>query len=110
MKRIAYAEVSGPEAKGSANINQLDDGRYELVLSDFWVAPGAPDVRVAISPETDGQPKASTIDLASYNYNEKKHQILLDETVALDKIKTVIIYCKKFNVHFGHGMFSFESN
>ena len=29
--------------------------------------------------------------------------------MALDEIKTVIIYCKKFNVHFGHGILRFES-
>ena len=109
MKKIAYTEVNGPEAKGLATLNQLVNGRHELVLSDFWVAPGAPDVWVAISAETDGQPKANTIDLAPYNYQENEHRILLDDTMALDEIKTVIIYCKKFNVHFGHGILRFES-
>lgn len=110
MKRIASTKVSGPEAKGSAIINQLDNGKHELVLSDFWVAPGAPDVWVAISPETNGQPKASTIDLISYNYGNDIHQIILDEQIAIHEVKTVIIYCKKFNVHFGHGILKFESN
>ncbi len=110
MKKIASTEVSGPEAKGPVIINLLDSGRHELVLSDFWVAPGAPDVWVAISPETDGQPKADTINLVSYDYDEDVHRILLDEHIAIDEVKTVIIYCKKFNVHFGHGILKFESD
>ncbi len=110
MKRIAYTEVTGPEAKGNASINQLDNGRYELTLSDFWVALGAPDVWVAISPEIDGIPGVNKIDLASYAYNDNEHRFLLEETIDLDEIKAVIIYCKKFNIHFGHGVLNFESN
>ena len=55
MEIIASAQISGPEAKGNAQIIQKEDGKYELQLSNFWVAPGAPDVRIVFSQNLDGQ-------------------------------------------------------
>ena len=50
MTEIAKAVIAGHEAKGNASIVQADDGSLKIKLTDFWIAPGAPDVRIVISP------------------------------------------------------------
>ncbi len=109
MNIIASTHIQGPEAKGSAKIVQLENNQYQLTLKDFWVAPGAPDVWIAVSPQTHGQPDSSTIDIAPYDYRKTNHELALPEKLSIKEITTIIIYCKKFNAHFGHGILTLEN-
>lgn len=104
MKVIARAAIDGPEARGNAEILHLEDGTFQLHLHDFWVAPGAPDVRVVLSPQLNGQPDDSMIEVAPYEYGSNEHSYSLPGGIALQEMKTIIIYCKQFTVHFGHGV------
>ncbi len=39
----------------------LDDGTHQLQLTNFWVAPGAPDVRIVFSKDAKGHIDNETI-------------------------------------------------
>lgn len=104
MKVVAKAKIEGPEAKGDAKIVQNQDGSFELQLIDFWVAPGAPDVRIVFSEDPNGEISEDAIReitlLPGGNFSQK---FPIDHLDDFDAIKTLIVYCKQFFAHFGHG-------
>ncbi|MEZ4795532.1 MAG: DM13 domain-containing protein [Flavobacteriaceae bacterium] len=104
MKTIATARIQGPEAIGDAKIVQLDNGNYQLQLVNFWVAPGAPDVQIVFSEDANGVIAEHNIrfiaKLPSGNFSQ---HFPIDHLEDLDKMKTLLVYCKQFFVHFGHG-------
>lgn len=61
MKTIATARIEGPEAIGDAKIVQLQDDSYQLQLTDYWIAPGAPDVQIVFSKNPEGHIKNDEI-------------------------------------------------
>ncbi|MCB0388799.1 MAG: DM13 domain-containing protein [Winogradskyella sp.] len=105
MKVVATARVEGPEAKGDAKIVSLENGTHELQLTDFWVAPGAPDVKIVFSQDPNGVITNDTIryiaDMPSGNFSKN---FSIDHLDDLAQIKTLIVYCKQFFAHFGHGI------
>lgn len=104
MKTLAKATIEGPEAKGDAKIVQNQDGSFELQLIDFWVAQGAPDVRIVFSKDPNGKISEDTIReitlLPDGNFSQNFPIDYLDD---FDAMKTLVVYCKQFFAHFGHG-------
>ena len=109
MKVIASAEISGPEARGKAQIIWKEEGQYELQLSQFWVAPGAPDVRVVLSQNANGQIDESMREVGPLPGGNFETSLPFDNIEYLLQMKTIIVYCKKFSVHFGHGELKFQN-
>ena len=104
MKTIAIARIEGPEATGDAKIVALDDGTYQLQLINFWVAPGAPDVRIVFSTDPDGHIDDGTIRfIANMPAGNFEQNFPIDHLDDFDEMKTLIVYCKQFLAHFGHG-------
>ncbi|MGI9595655.1 MAG: hypothetical protein ACR2QK_05825, partial [Acidimicrobiales bacterium] len=60
---LATATIDGPEARGEAQLLQAPDGTVTVELDQFWVAPGAPDVRLFISPDPAGDVDDDASDL-----------------------------------------------
>jgi hypothetical protein len=94
-------EISGPEARAKAEIIVKDDSTY-LMLSNIWIAPGAPDVQVALSSNEEGKLDDTLQHIAFLPYEQPTFKFDISG-LNLFKAKTVIIYCTKFQVHFGHG-------
>lgn len=103
MKVITSTEISGPEARGKAQVILTESGAYELQLSDFWVAPGAPDVRIVFSQHPTGQIDDTIREVGPLPSGNFDLRLPLEEIDFLPQMKTLIVYCKKFFVHFGHG-------
>ncbi len=103
MTEIAKAVIAGHEAKGNASIVQADDGSLKIKLTDFWIAPGAPDVRIVISPRKDGQPDDSATEISLVPDATSTLEYDIPSSVDIGKMKTVIVYCKQYFAHFGHG-------
>ena len=52
-RTIATGTIRGPEAGGEAQLIRTAKGDT-LALKDYWIAPGAPDVHVYLSPDKTG--------------------------------------------------------
>ena len=102
MSVAATGTITGPEARGSVTVTSSPDGTMTLELANFWVAPGAPDVRLYLSPDEDGS-VANAIDLGHVPDNETRFSSQLPMEVGADQMRSVVIYCKVFSVLFGHG-------
>ena len=104
MKTIATVRIEGPEARGNARIVTLDHGLYELWLTDFWVAEGAPDARIVFSKDANGVVAEHNIRfIAKLPDGHFEHNFPISHLNDFDEMTTLIVYCKKFFVHFGHG-------
>ncbi|WP_128755257.1 DM13 domain-containing protein [Aquimarina sediminis] len=111
MKIIATATIQGPEAKGNAQIVELEDKSYQLQLIDFWVATGAPDVRIVFGKDPDGKIAEDNIRfISSLPDGVFTENFTIDHINDLVEMKTLIVYCKKFFAHFGHGKIILSSN
>ncbi|MGI9544694.1 MAG: DM13 domain-containing protein [Cyclobacteriaceae bacterium] len=107
MRVIAKANIDGPEARGQAEIIELDSDQLELRLSNFWVAPGAPDVHIVLSQNPQGKIDDTAIDIAPYTYGNTEQTYPVPKGITLQHLKTIIVYCKKYTVHFGYGNIEF---
>ena len=107
MRIIAKANIDGPEARGQAEIAELDNDQLALRLINFWVAPGAPDVRIVVSRNPQGKIDDTAINIALYIYGKTEQSYPIPNGIALHRMKTIIVYCKKYTVHFGYGSIEF---
>jgi hypothetical protein len=98
---LATGSLSGPEARASVRIIAADDGST-IELSDLWVAPGAPDVRLFASPHADGTIDATSTELGLVPYGETVLRLPFPSTLSADQARSVVIYCHIYSVHFGH--------
>jgi hypothetical protein len=98
---MAKFKIDGLEAKGFTEIVTEGDSTY-LKLSELWIAPGAPDVQVALSSNEEGKLDDTLQHVAFLPYG--KTEFIFDiSKLELFKTKTVIVYCTQYYVHFGHG-------
>ena len=103
MNTIATGTIDGHEARGEAALVDDGSGRLRLRLSNLWVAPGAPDVRVYLSESEHGRVDDSAIDLGRVPDHTPQLEYALPEGAAPSVARTVIIYCTRFSVTFGSG-------
>ncbi|KAA2217392.1 DM13 domain-containing protein [Maribacter flavus] len=104
MKIVAKSRIEGPEAFGDAAIITDDDGSHVLQLTNFWVAQGAPDVRIVFSKDPIGVVAEHNIRfIAELPDGHFEGDFPIDHLNDFDEMKTLIVYCKKFFAHFGHG-------
>jgi hypothetical protein len=69
VELLATGSLSGPEARAAVRIIAADQGRT-IELSDLWVAPGAPDVRLFASPNAAGAIDTMSTELGLVTYGE----------------------------------------
>ncbi len=99
------AEISGPEARGRVAIEVRDGGRaLTLGLGELWIAPGAPDVRLYLTPRADGEVDASAIELASLSSPIETIAVELVDALPFDPMRAVSVFCRRFSVLFGTGL------
>jgi hypothetical protein len=101
VELLATGSLSGPEARASVRIIAVDDD-CTIELSDLWVAPGAPDVRLFASPHPDGTIDTTSTELGLVSYGETVQRWPFPDTLAAEHARSVVIYCHIYSVHFGH--------
>jgi hypothetical protein len=100
---LAVAAIDGPEARGRAELVQAADGTVTVEIAEFWVAPGAPDVRLFISPNPNGTVDAKAIDLGPVPAQQATLSYRLPTSANPTELASIIVYCKVYSVLFGHG-------
>lgn len=108
MKVLATAIIDGPEAKGGAEIIENNGQQTLRFKKGFWVAPGAPDVTITVSPNEAGIVDDAMIELGLYDYGNPSKVLPIRDDLDLKVNSTIIVYCKQYTVHFGHGTLSFH--
>lgn len=102
MQLLASGVIAGPEAHGSVSITIDRDGRRVVKLTDLWVAPGAPDVRLLVSADPMGATTADAVDVGPLPYGRSEHILELPSDLPLSQARSVVIYCSVYSVYFGH--------
>ena len=93
------------KGSGAAAIYELDAGKLRILrLEDFKVTNG-PDLRVLLAnaPNPEGHSDladAGYVELGKLKGNVGSQNYEIPDTVALDNVKSVVIYCNPFRVVF----------
>jgi Electron transfer DM13 len=95
----------GDKAGGKATIYQLEDGKPLLRLEDFSTTNG-PDLFVVLSssanPDQDGLKNGAYVQLDALKGNVGNQNYELPADVDLSQYKSVVIWCRTFNIVFGY--------
>jgi hypothetical protein len=95
----------GDRAEGSATIFRLEDGVQVVRLQDFKTTNG-PDLFVVLAssanPDQDGVKSGEYLQLAALKGNQGNQNYELPADADLGKYKSVVIWCRTFNVVFGY--------
>ena len=103
MNVLAVAAIDGPEARGRVELVKAADGTVTVEIADFWVAPGAPDVRLFVSPNPSGTVDETAIDLGPVPEQQANLSYQLPTNANPNELESIIVYCKVYSVLFGHG-------
>lgn len=95
--------LPGHSAEGRAVVYELDGGKRSLRLEDFSVTNG-PDLFVVLSPNADPASEgigSSYVQLEALKGNTGSQNYELAADVDLNAFKSIVIWCRSFNVVFG---------
>ena len=101
MRTLKTGTITGHEARGRVSLIASDDRTITVELTDLWVAPGAPDVRLYVSTHLDLQAVDSAIDLGPLPDGRSQYSVPLPKNVDPDEVRSLIVYCTVYSVHFG---------
>ncbi|MEX2194042.1 MAG: DM13 domain-containing protein [Thermoleophilaceae bacterium] len=90
-------ESGAHETSGTAAVVELAEGGRVLTLTGFETDPG-PDLRVYLATDRDA---SESEDLGALKGNVGDQQYELPEGADLDRLSTVVIWCRAFSVEFG---------
>ena len=103
--RFIPGSTPGDRAEGSATIYKLEDGKQVVRLQDFKTTNG-PDLFVVLArsanPNQDGVKSGEYLRLAALKGNQGNQNYELPADVDLNKYKSIVIWCRTFNVVFGY--------
>jgi hypothetical protein len=102
MRELASGTMAGPEARGRVRIVAAVDGTRTVEIADFWVAPGAPDVRLYVSPRGDGVVDATSTELGPVADAQATQSWILPVDVSVASAASIIVFCHVYSVYFGH--------
>ena len=99
---VARGSIHGHEAGGTV-VLETSDGGSRLRLEDYWIAQGAPDVRIYLTPSATGDVGAEgTLELGRVSaFSGSKLAYAIPAQTFLEHAAAVVIYCKAFSVTFG---------
>ena len=99
---LAVGDLAGPEARGRVRVLIRDDGRV-VEMTELWVAPGAPDVRLFASAHPDGTVDSTSIDLGTVPYDHGELvRWELPSALTSETVRSIVVYCHVYSVYFGH--------
>ncbi len=109
VKRGAFH--NGPHApahviKGAAEVVKLDNGRYEVRLSNDFFSDEGPDVVVLLSRAPDATDDRTILDNAMLQIGKRKaltgkQGYPLPASFKPEEWNSVVVWCKQFDVQFG---------
>ena len=99
---LASGTIAGPEAHGRVRVEAAADGSRTVRVAEFWVAPGAPDVRLYVSPRVDGTMDKSGFELGSVADGESDQSWGFPTHLSRASAASIIVYCHVYSVYFGH--------
>lgn len=98
---LASGTIRGPEAGGKAQLVRTANGD-SLTLKDYWIAPGAPDVHVYLSPDKAGSVTVEGIvDFGRITQLGGEISYEIPEDYPTETVQSVIVHCTQFSVTFG---------
>jgi hypothetical protein len=89
----------GHDGSGTAEIQRLPDGTLNLFLSNFSVTNG-PDLFVVLSRDAGGSYTEGDLVLEGLKANNGNQNYVIPADTDLSQFKTVIIWCRAFDVDF----------
>lgn len=94
--------LPGHKAAGMATIYRLEDGKRVLRLEDF-AATNGPDLFVTLHPGANPeQEEGEYLQLEALKGNQGNQNYELPAEIDLSKYRSVVIWCRSFNVVFGY--------
>ena len=106
MPVVSQGTISGPEARGRATLVTNDTGATTIMLSELWIAPGAPDVRLFVTSRAGTVMDENAVDLGPIPDGVASHEVRLPDGLEPSQVATVIVYCKVYSVLFGSASMS----
>ena len=99
---VAFGTIAGPEASGRVAITSDDRGSITVRITDTWIAPGAPDVRVYLTPDPGGDVTVDgTIELGKVTALSGELVFGVPPDVDLADLHALVVYCSVYSVTFG---------
>lgn len=102
MRELASGAIAGSEARGHVRVVAAPDGTRTVEVTDFWVAPGAPDVRLYASARGDGVVDETSTELGTVADGEATQSWSLPVHLSGTSTMSVTVYCGVYSVYFGH--------
>lgn len=92
------------KGSGTAELQRLPDGSHNLFLKNFSVTNG-PDLFVVLSTSENGKYRDGDLVLARLQANNGNQNYAIPAGTDVTKFKSVVIWCKRFNVNFAGAVF-----
>ena len=98
---VAKGTIRGPEA-GGAVVVEVSGSKAVLRLEDFWIAEGAPDVRVYLTPDSGGNVGVTgVVEFGKVTAPSGSLAYDIPDVTPIRSMRAVVVYCKAFGVTFG---------
>ena len=98
---IARGTLQGPEAGGEVVMERSPEG-HMLHLKDYWIAQGAPDVHIYLSPDKGGAAEIEGVhDFGKTTQFSGELSYPIPDGYEVSEIRSVVVYCKVYSVTFG---------
>ena len=88
------------DTSGSVRLLTLEDGSRVLRIEDLDTDNG-PDLKVVLSTDPDGYVGDGAVSLGTLKGNKGSQNYEIPADVDLSALRSVVIWCKRFNVDFG---------
>ena len=102
IELIASGTISGPEARGDVTVTRNGEGVVTVLISNVWIAPGAPDVRIYLSSDPEGDFRSGTMTELG-KVIELTGELSYDLPADLEPsdMRSSVVYCSVYSVPFG---------
>lgn len=99
---IATGVITGPEARGAVTIMSRHEDGVAAHIADVWIASGAPDVRIYLSPDRGGDvTAAATVELGKTSALSGDLEFAVPSAVDVASMGSLVVHCKVYSVTFG---------
>ena len=99
---VAAGSITGLEAGGKATLLIDESGAKSLNLEGYWIADGAPDVHVYLTPDATGNVQVDgAVDFGRVNAISGNIVFDIPSETEVEEMRAVVIYSRAFSTTFG---------